>query len=1042
MPAGQPAQVIHVDKGKCVNCHACIASCPVKMCNDGSGDHVSVDPNTCIGCGLCLTTCTHGARYFTDDIGALLSGLAERARTVAVVAPSAASNFNDDCLRLNGWLKRIGVEAVFDVSFGADLCAKSLFEHLCRQRPKLIISQPCPVVVSYIQIHQPSLLQYLAPVDSPAVHVIKMIRRYYPEYRGHRIAFISPCPAKRRELDQAAPECLNVTFASVREHLERAGTPLGAFPEVEFTSPLPGKGVFLPTPGGLIEALDSWFPNARRVSREVHGTHAVCTYLRALPETIRRCPGSLPLLVDCLSCEHGCNAGPASATQDEAVDELELRIHERYRDRQRSSPCGSHSRNNAVAAFWEDGLYARRYADYSDNVRLQLPNDEQRLAILQSMRKYGKEDLFNCCSCGYGSCDQMVVAIHNGLNRPENCHHYLAKERAEHQAQLTEYRDHLESLVEGRTAELRRLNERLRQEVQDRERAEKASSDSERKLWGVVHGSPIPQFVIDRNHKVIYWNKAIEQYSGIPNAQMLGTSDHWKAFYRKPRPCLADLLVDEQIGAIDAMYPGKWRRAALLDEAYEATAFFPKLGKAGRWLFFTAAAIRDASGTIVGALETLEDITARKESELQLATVHEAAQAASRAKSEFLANMSHEIRTPMTAILGYADLVLGNLKNREDVESVQTIKRNGEHLLSVINDILDLSKVEAGMMRMTPSRCSPKAIVEETLALMRVRSDAKGLSLSAEFAVPVPETISSDPTRLRQILINLMGNAIKFTEVGGVRVRMSLEGAATARPRLRIDVVDTGIGITDEQKASLFQPFWQGDSSVHRKTGGTGLGLAISRRLAQILGGDILVDGSPGKGTTFSLLIDPGPLDGVPMLTDPVETPKPPPRTASVLGSDRRLDLRILLAEDGIDNQRLISRVLGKAGAEVVVAENGEVALTHALAAFSESLPAHHGPAPFDVILMDMQMPVLDGYEATRRLRDRGYDGPIIALTAHAMTEDRQKCLDAGCSDYLTKPIDWPKLFDLITQYCSRPRHDDAQGLPTDLEGAAAPGGG
>ncbi len=427
-----------------------------------------------------------------------------------------------------------------------------------------------------------------------------------------------------------------------------------------------------------------------------------------------------------------------------------------------------------------------------------------------------------------------------------------------------------------------------------------------------------------------------------------------------------------------------------------------------------------------------------------------AAEAASRAKSEFLANMSHEIRTPMTAILGYTDVLIQESYGRSQQEKLAIIKRNGEHLLQIINDILDLSKIEAGKMAMELSRVSPVQVVAEVKSLMRVRAEAKSIAFEAGFAGPVPEAVRTDPTRLRQVLINLIGNAIKFTETGEVRLTARLIEPPAAgdaavvfgadegfevktrgwRPRagaayLRFDVIDTGIGMTAGQMAGLFRPFSQADGSMKRQFGGTGLGLSISLRLAEMLGGTIAVRSRPGEGSIFAVAVETGPLDGVARIAEPDlgtlgRQSAAAPRDAA---PKIRVNGRILLAEDGPDNQRLISFLLRRAGAEVTVAENGRMAVEAALEAEKTS-------RPFDLILMDMQMPELDGYGATGQLRQAGYTRPIIALTAHAMAGDREKCIRAGCDDYATKPIDQARLLETVARQLANRQAPEPQPAP------------
>ena len=473
----------------------------------------------------------------------------------------------------------------------------------------------------------------------------------------------------------------------------------------------------------------------------------------------------------------------------------------------------------------------------------------------------------------------------------------------------------------------------------------------------------------------------------------------------------------------------------IINSAHHPRAFFAELWKtiaAGRvwhrevcnrakdgslyWVDTTIVPFKDEAGRITQYVAIRTDITERKRAEAELKKAKEAAESANRAKSEFLANMSHEIRTPMTAVLGFSDQLLeddGIERMPQDrIDAIKTIRKNGRCLLDLIDNILDLSKIEAGKMTIEPTDCQPCRIVAEVASLMHVRADTKGLPFNIEYIGAIPETIQSDPTRLRQILINLIGNAIKFTEAGSVRVLTRFVDGD--EPYMQFDVMDTGCGMTEEQKESLFQRFMQADNSTTRKFGGTGLGLTISKRFAELLGGDVtVVETEMGVGTTFRTTVSTGPLDGVAMLEDPLSaTVMADAHVAPVSRADLQ-GCRILLAEDSPDNQRLISFFLKKSGADLAIVENGKLALDAALQARDED----PGAPGFDVILMDMQMPVMDGYEATRQLRRKGYTAPIIALTAHAMASDRRKCLDAGCDDYAAKPINRRTLVATIQKW-------------------------
>ncbi|HEV7998637.1 MAG TPA: response regulator [Planctomycetaceae bacterium] len=437
----------------------------------------------------------------------------------------------------------------------------------------------------------------------------------------------------------------------------------------------------------------------------------------------------------------------------------------------------------------------------------------------------------------------------------------------------------------------------------------------------------------------------------------------------------------------------------------------------GRWFVRQMLPYRTRDNRIEGVVVTFHDIsrlkqvqhelqidiTERTQFEQALDKARREADSANRSKSEFVANMSHEIRTPMTAILGYADVLAAHLLDEDDLHCVETIRRNGRFLLEIINDILDLSKIEAGRLEINFERIRVDSLVSDILAMMRLRAVEKGLTLEAEFTGRIPETIESDPRRVRQILINLIGNAIKFTDRGSVRLRIGFDPNESL---VSFEVTDTGIGISEELQARLFRPFTQADASVTRHYEGTGLGLAITRRLAEMLGGQVSVESRLQHGSKFRVTVASGSLQGVPL----VDAQLVEETSAVAPGVPKLAGCRVLVVDDRSEIRFLAKQLIEKSGASVEIAVDGDDALRTIERSENRN-------EPFDIVLLDMQMPVKDGYTTARELRARGFNKPIIAVTAHAMQGDRQRCLEVGCNDYTPKPLEPRRLLELVAHY-------------------------
>ncbi len=466
---GEHSAVIGIDINKCNNCHACIAACPVKFCNDGSEDHVSINHKACIGCGKCVEACPQGARYGIDDFQSFMNSLERGEKVLAIVAPAVFATFGDDALRLNGWLKSIGVDGIFDVSFGAELTVKSYVDHAKRDRPRTVITQPCPAIVSFVEIYHPELIPNLAPVDSPMLHTIKMIHRFFPQYRGYKVAAISPCLAKKHEFDSTGLGDYNVTFNSIESFFKKEGLSLRSFKQTPYDGPSAERAVLFPAPGGLIQTMEREVPGVGDNARKIEGPEVVYDYFSSLRRSIDS--GDSPLVIDCLSCTMGCNGGPGTPRLDLPIDTVEARVHRRAEEakKRHGSWRLSFKRwrfKRQIDRHWERDLYRRDYRDRSHDSAISLPDEKQLRQVYLSMGKTSDKDIYNCGACGYGSCEKMAVAIFNGLNKPENCLHYVVHSLNETKTLVEQERAGADARAEEKSKEATEARVRIERDME------------------------------------------------------------------------------------------------------------------------------------------------------------------------------------------------------------------------------------------------------------------------------------------------------------------------------------------------------------------------------------------------------------------------------------------------------------------------------------------------------------------------------------------------------------------------------------------------
>ncbi|MBL7542164.1 MAG: response regulator [Bdellovibrionaceae bacterium] len=553
--------------------------------------------------------------------------------------------------------------------------------------------------------------------------------------------------------------------------------------------------------------------------------------------------------------------------------------------------------------------------------------------------------------------------------------------------QLTGFSKVTRDITERKEAELKlqRLNENLEQRFEHRTRE---LQEREAQLRIVTNALPVLIAQMNVNEECIFANEKF---------------GYWVSFNRRK---IIGHTLQEVLGIDRYLTMEPFIKRVLLGEVVSFERFETQQAKEAPNVVYNITLVPelDEFRQVTSFILLANNVTQYKEIEDELKRAKERADVASSTKSAFLANMSHEIRTPLGAILSFSELMLGQEMSAEErVRGAEVIKRNGFLLSNIINDILDLSKVEAGKLDIEKIAVHFDEVVNEIKSLLNLRATEKGIRLTVTADGAIPDVIYTDPLRLRQILLNIVGNAIKFTQQGSVDVKISMLSNSVATSKLRFLVRDTGKGIKPDHAKNLFVPFSQEDISTTRKYGGTGLGLALSKKLANSLGGDVvLLESTPDRGSTFSITIDPGDLRKVLFQNF---SPQPVDLAPSVEQPPDFRHLKILLVDDSLDNQLIVTHLLKKTGVTLDTASNGQEGVEKA------------SRNKYDLVLMDLQMPILDGYGAIQELKRNGYNKPVIALTAHAMKEERRRCLQSGFVDHISKPVDRQLLIKTIANH-------------------------
>ena len=1103
-------EIIKSRSENCKGCNRCVRECPMETTNityqDESGNiKVKIDHDKCISCGRCILACKHEARYFTDDTERFFDDLSKGVPISVIAAPSIRTNI-PKYKNLFTLLKKSGVNKIYDVALGADICIWAHIKYIEKNGSKPIIAQPCPAIVSYCEMHRHDLLPRLSPIHSP----MACTSIYMKDYQGisGRIAALSPCIAKSKEFNDTKLTEYNIIFANLIEYLQKNNIEIPET-ETQFDNDKSGLGAIFPMPGGLKENIE-YFMGMKLHVAEAEGFDV----FDKLDMYAQTSPEFLPDIYDVLNCSEGCNIGSAYS-MDKNIFEIDKTMNNK---RKKTSEAQKKEQYQKMYDNYNNTLDLQRFIREYKPVLSDYPSitddDINRAFELLGKTTFEMQNI-DCGACGSKTCRSMARKIALNVNIPDNCIvKTMESVKNEHNdnlqthMQLVEMEKTLEAdqlvrimldvnphinilfdsnfkLIDCNPAAIKFMGFNSKNEMLEKfvekitmsipeyqpdgkksvpllDRLSVAAREGSVRFETIIHISDHTKSLDVEFKKIPYGNSfaivgfvydmtsireremelarikendelQLTKLNAVVTATKIGLWDitindndpkhrdnifTWSDEFRY---MLGYSSIEDFPNSLeswsDKLHPDEKETVfkAVYDHISDKTGNTPYdveyrlLCKSGEYLYFRVCgeSIRDKDGNVNRVAGAIMDITEEKNILFSTQKQRIDAEQANKAKSTFLSNMSHEIRTPLNAIIGMTTIG----KMADDIAKKDNaffkIEGASKHLLGVINDVLDMSKIEANKLQLSPVSFNFDGMLQKSMDIVNPRIEERRQKLIVNTAENIPPVLIGDDQRLVQVITNLLSNAVKFTpEEGNITIASRLVSEENEMCRIEVCVCDTGIGITDEQKSRLFESFEQADARTARNFGGTGLGLPISKRIVELMEGNIWIESQLGEGSKFffDVLLKRGDSSEY---SDGADNNKND--FADFSGKT------VLLAEDVEINREIVMTLLEPTNLTIECAENG----TAAVHMFTEA------PDKYDLIFMDIQMPEMDGYEATQTIRafERNLSManpkwiPIIAMTANVFREDVERCLEAGMNDHLKKPIDLNSLINILKKY-------------------------